>query len=521
MQINVKYIILLLIIWGGEMVAQGYSKVIETDGLNDYAWNMETHPDGGTVIASLIDCPDDSRFNQIVLHKTDINGDLEYTKSMDYCDSLSMEMQLQGALLRVDSFFYLLWFSWDTIKSVHLTKFDLDLNEVFTRSYEDEGYMLAWSIVKISPHRLVIAYSEYTPKEKGIERFIKIDLEGNEVDRGQVSYAHPLYKPIGKRFLRSVGLTKQKTLLISLETPEFWNPKHYLLEVDTSFNLVRDYHYENLEDFDNQYCTSNSGVIEISAPLPNGNFVVVNCRDTIELTWPPVMLAARHPRLIAYTPNGDKVWDSTFLSYAGYTINHLEVDNKGIIYGAGSVKRSDRSDETYGAFFLKMSQEGEVLWLRRVFPDFRLHDDADVLNINLLPDQGVMASGYLGYRENRSDIDIWLIRLDSNGCITSGCSGEDILLSTSEEDGIWQSLDQVPFIVYPNPTQGEVHLHTDFSPDSEDHLIWSDQVGRTVLRQSLLSDRLQTHEAPSRSGLYFLTLYRDGLPIHTEKVMVE
>jgi hypothetical protein len=295
-----------------------------------------------------------------------------------------------------------------------------------------------------------------------------------------------------------------------------------MLEVDTLFNVVKDYHYENLDDFDTQHCETQSYMVQSAAPFKDGNFVVVNCRDTIDYTTTPINLTKFHPRLTAYTPSGNILWDTTFISYAGYEINQMVIDDNGNIYCVGRTRRSDRSYWLYGAFFLKMTKEGEVIFLRSIFPDHNKYGDSNfMINVEPLSDGGLLASGAIDMGDDQGSLNNWLIRLDSNGCITPGCSGEDILLSTSNEEGIWQSLDQVPFILYPNPTQGEVHLRTDFTPDFRDYLIWSDQVGRTVLRQSLLSDRLQTLEAPSRSGLYFLTLYRDGLPIHTEKVMVE
>jgi len=524
MQAHVIKIFLFSFVLTASALGQGYSKIIERPDLDDWAWGMELHPDGGTVITSVIQCPDAWGYDRILLSKTDALGDLEYEKLFAFCDSISTEFQLQEALLRIDSFFFMLWFPFDTSNQIFLTKFDLDLNVIFTKSYLTDGVMIPNTLVQISPNRLMLCFGEFRPEETGVERFIKVNLDGDEMDRGTVSFPHDHYRSIGTRFTRSVRFTEQGSLLMSINTAEFWmNPSHYIMEVDTHFNVVRDYHYENLEDFEVRFCYKGGDGAQLAAPLPNGNFVIVNCRDTIELTHPPIMLSKQHPGLTVYTPEGKKVWDTTFISYAGYRVFDMEVDKKGNIYCVGEARASDRTDRTGGAFFLKVTSEGKVVWHRNIYPEFSLHGQGSINDVEVLSDGGVVAAGLIDYRNRnlRSDLDTWLIRLDSNGCITPGCTEEDILLSINDEPGQWRDLEQVPFLVSPNPTSGEIQIQTDFIPKMDDQLVWLDQMGRVILTQELLAQKNQTLSAPSQNGLYMLTLYRNGTVVHTEKIVVE
>lgn len=522
-----RYILILLLslLWGvgGPAFGQGYSSVIEYPDPQSWSRCLELHPDGGSVIASAIECPNSGDLNQIILFKTNVTGDLEYYKTFAFCDSASADIQHDGPLLAIDSSFYLFWFPLDTNNLIHLTKFDLELNEVFTQSYTTDGIMIASNIVQISSNRLVLEYGEYRADEMGISRFIKVDLNGNEINRGQVSFPHMRYKSRGKQFTSSANLTERGTILLSFATAESsFAHNHYILEVDTFFNVVTDYHYQNLEDFDTQHCGYSGGIVQSSVPIEDEKFVVVNCRDTIEFAWPPVMLTSYHPRITLYATSGMKLWDTTFLSYSGYTVNQMDIDNKGNIYCVGQVGKSDKSNEIAGVFFLKLTSSGKPIWLRRIFPDHtQFGDSNDMLNIEIMSDGGVLASGYIDMNDELGSLNTWLIRLDSNGCITPGCTDEDILLSTAGDSGPWRSLDQVPLLVYPNPTYGKVHFQTNFIPETEDVVIWYDLMGRAVQTNALLPKKVQILAPPFHKGLFLLTLYRGVTPVHTTRVMLK
>jgi len=523
MKTNIIITLVLCFVCTGIIQGQGYSSIIDRAITNDGAWCMELHPDGGAVTACVIGCPNQPRRQQILFQKTDINGQLEYEKTFDYCDSISTELQLKGPLLRVDSFFFLLWFPFDNSNRILLSKFDLELNEIFTQSYDTDGVMISSYVVPINKNRLILFYGQYSPDTTGVERFIKVNYDGVELERGKDRFPHDHYKKRGTKYTRSINLTNDNNLLISIETAEFWEHSQYIIEVDTFFNIVRDYHYENLDELDTQDCGLTNDNSQMAAILPNDNLVVVNCRDTIEYTWPPIMLYPSHPRLTAYTPEGRIIWDTTFISYNGYTITDMVVDGEGSIYCCGSVRASDRTDNTAGAFFVKMTMDGKVEWLRKIYPEYAKYGSYnDMIDIEYLPDGGVIASGLITYPSTiRTDIDTWVIRLDSNGCITPGCTEEDILLSTSDDDGSGQSLKQVPFLVSPNPAKAEVQVQTDFIPEKGDYFVWLDQMGRRIKSHQLHSYKIQTLQAPSQKGVYFLTLYRQGKVMHSEKVVVE
>lgn len=97
---------------------------------------------------------------------------------------------------------------------------------------------------------------------------------------------------------------------------------------------------------------------------------------------------------------------------------------------------------------LKFNAEGDSIWMRQYdHPSatgwLRWHVLKDLV---LEPDGGVTACGYLSDTANQ---DLWVIRVDSCGCLVPGCQQFDNIAE--------QGLD-LNILAYPNPTSGKFYL---------------------------------------------------------------
>ena len=134
-------------------------------------------------------------------------------------------------------------------------------------------------------------------------------------------------------------------------------------------------------------------------------------------------------------------------------------------------------------FFMKMNSNGIKQWSRRyrhatgAIANNYLHD------VIQTPDGGWAA---VGYRNDTgvSDQDVWVIKVDSMGCLEPGCHLIDGIETIV--DGLQHSMQ-----VFPNPVQDLLNIRwdlpLDFQPSNfpNQQLVIIDMTGREVYRESI------------------------------------
>jgi hypothetical protein len=212
------------------------------------------------------------------------------------------------------------------------------------------------------------------------------------------------------------------------------NPSDLIIyKMDSLFNMV-DSFKTNSQNWYGGYTTQ---------PLSNGDFIVGGVySDGMQgnYVW-------QKKYLRKFDKNFNIIWTKYFGKRSFNTgINKLIISNDGNIIGCGidgivtTTVNGDSIGHITGCIF-KYSLNGDSLWMRnyQALDDPLYSDENLLLDIDEMPDGGFIASG-----KALADLPTrrrgWIIRLDSNGCLTTDCVSNTKEIEASNE-----------FIVYPNP----------------------------------------------------------------------
>ena len=163
----------------------------------------------------------------------------------------------------------------------------------------------------------------------------------------------------------------------------------------------------------------------------------------------------------------------------------------------------------------KVTADGELLW-RRSYNHMEFGHD-QLFDIDLMPNGGYLCTGWtVGHPElgdSISEHNVWLLAVDSMGCLVPGC--DTMSISVSE-------LNPIVFTVYPNPA--DQFINVAFSKHdgvSEVVMKLFDIKGRLV-KQAAVSHNNSTYIFDSTSlvnGTYILSIGNDEF-ITTEKILI-
>jgi hypothetical protein len=238
-------------------------------------------------------------------------------------------------------------------------------------------------------------------------------------------------------------------------------------------------------------------------PLSDGNYLyIARDRSEDDCCYDAV-------KIVKINEDLSELWRESYTLFSDKTeLMSIRECQDGSLVGVGSGKDSNHQDWGYLA---KFSSEGDLLWTR----SYQQADSVFFLNrlydIELMSDGGYVASGMT--LEVPWGQQIWLLRVDSMGCVVPGC---DTLVSVLE------ATDRpVAFEAYPNPFTSELNVYlATLSPRPEGVFTLHDLSGKEVYRfragQSGSTYILQTEQLPP--GMYLLR-YTDTTTQVTRKVV--
>ncbi|MFK7908886.1 MAG: T9SS type A sorting domain-containing protein [Chitinophagales bacterium] len=129
------------------------------------------------------------------------------------------------------------------------------------------------------------------------------------------------------------------------------------------------------------------------------------------------------------------------------------------IIGLDRTPIEEAADATTMGYIAKLSGEGELLWERQyAFPNKSIY--IHITDLVETFDGGVALTGLYSYIENELEQnDIWLLKLDQDGCIEAGCDEPYLIL-----EGTVVGIEDVEngeafFEVYPNPNNGQANFY--------------------------------------------------------------
>ena len=218
-----------------------------------------------------------------------------------------------------------------------------------------------------------------------------------------------------------------------------------LTRTDSLGNVLWTKEYQtNEDDYCNAYMT----------PLHNGGFVLGYCIDTSSSS----IQYGKPPKLFATDSLGNLTWTHTFTGAKRRTITRLITASNGDIIGSGY---RSLEDGLYGWLF-RLTQEGELLWKRAYQPEQPIPIDiiSELNDVVETPDGGIAAIGTMmdSFPDGGISPDVWLLKVDGDGCFTPGCTDSIVTATVERRDGVLHSGRQVYFRLSPNPVSGEAQV---------------------------------------------------------------
>ena len=181
--------------------------------------------------------------------------------------------------------------------------------------------------------------------------------------------------------------------------------------------------------------------------LADGNFVYGSGR--------PTGIASDHqPQLVKVDSLGTVLWDMAYdtASFTAIVNQVKEVAPGGDLIACGFSQPITPYND---GFLLRTTSEGDSIWLRHYWhSDSVTHNSTGIFNdVTPTSDGGFIAVGAVygaidGVEPPGSNQDVWVLKVDSMGCIIPGCDDFSTVI-TVQATNLKNAL-----VVYPNPAHG-------------------------------------------------------------------
>ena len=185
-------------------------------------------------------------------------------------------------------------------------------------------------------------------------------------------------------------------------------------------------------------------------PLNNGGFVVSFYEYNDEGNWiyPPILI------WLDSLGNVNSIY--YFQSETESIINDLALTSSGMVVGAGSI---DKLEYGYAGWVFSFNPNGELLWNKEIV-DSRYPAMYSGFNAVLESENGglvltgMIIDTFSEQNPNQANQNIWLVKLDDEGCLDIGCKDLQILTRIEEVPGTNQYMK-----IFPTVTDGDLHYH--------------------------------------------------------------
>lgn len=167
----------------------------------------------------------------------------------------------------------------------------------------------------------------------------------------------------------------------------------------------------------------------------------------------------------------------------------------------------------------RLDENKEVLWQRSYTDTTYEGRNAIFSHIKKTPDGSFVLVGSLTNKMSGvNETHVWLMKVDSNGCLTPGCDSINIITTT--EPVTFPS--GLALTLYPNPVTSEFYLELPPEVLDQDLLVSLLSSSGQVLRQQHYlhpTIRFDTSDLPP--GMYYVTVHRKGNLLGVEKLVIE
>ncbi|MGB1241163.1 MAG: T9SS type A sorting domain-containing protein [Chitinophagales bacterium] len=196
---------------------------------------------------------------------------------------------------------------------------------------------------------------------------------------------------------------------------------------------------------------------------------------------------------------------------AAYVISFEELENENIIIAGTWLPDIYDSNAITHGYIAQLSPQGELVW-ERVFKHHELFSRLE--DVSPTSDGGFISIGY-SWNPNRQKQDMWLLKLDENGCLSN-----EVCDSLFTDIEVLDPAELSPPTLFPNPTKSHLQIQIPTHLTSKPLQIQLTNIeGRAVLKE-WIEDGTELNIADLAAGIYIATWLQDGQALKREKVVV-
>lgn len=446
-----KSILIIIIILESTCVkAQVFSKFYDYNGINDLGSDVLVLKDGYLTTTASVDFSKIDTFNYaqtfLQLIKYDNQGNITKTnvlriKNFSIDVSGKSLIDYNNIYLSIGSIFDLVKYKNDTIgSSLFIVKYNMLLDTIGTKRIKfSPGNNTPVSILKGKDNSLFI-FGQECVKGKPIQDcdyfLTRLDSNFNVVWKRSYAY-DPTYWENPESFVE----TEDKGFLLfgytsnNFDGVRYW----YLVKTDSVGNKLWQKKY-----FKNSQQTAQG----ITKTL-DGNYLLCGSVETIITGG----VKEYQGWLIKIDPMGNTIWEKVYGSERhDYFVEAIEKpDSSILLMGYQTSERLTVNDAD--GWIIKFDKNGNKLW-ERIYNNYSVvrhqHPDDLLYSMKLTGDSGSIMAGY-SYNPDLTNPtqDLWILKLDSFGCLIPGCQGVGI-------DTKRISIEEV--LIYPNPAKNYIKL---------------------------------------------------------------
>ena len=419
------------------------------------------------------------------------------------------------------------------------------------------------SIVNKDSTFIFAMYSNYTPTLMKFDTSFNIIKFHKYYSTKYILKLRSVFKIQENRYLYfnttadKIVNTKQRKIWMILVDSSFNQIKQYGLNGADTFFIVENPHFEQLKD--TSFAVSFEGYL-VGQNLNENHYVCLIKFDTLgNVDWskfygpPPYddfnftstvvkqlnngnivfsgalenytsVIKDGEPNYIQCTSiNGDSLWRRYFdyeTCFCKKRIFNITKSESGDIIGVG-LGISFNSNSLFKGWIFCISPDGKLKWERFYsYKDTLQNITFNTVHCDL--DGSIMIGSYANDGSPKNP-GLWILRLDSMGCLTPDCSGTELVTSISEVKKGYKELREVFFSISPNPANEIIKIDY-FSPQPNRNVSFNlyDFNGR-LLQAIDASSSILNYTMPIAnlsSGTYFVSMLMNGNVVQTEKLII-
>lgn len=376
---------------------------------------------------------------------------------------------------------------------------------VWTKIYPGQYQDINMSVIGLLDSNLLIYGNSNTDEFFDQTRLIKVDKSG------EVIWDNIYGSEFGSSSPWNVAELPDSSIIMAFAacypgTQCFFNQYAAITKVDKNGNKL----------WTKTYNKSEGGTVKIRSwvlPLDEGRLALAWTRDTFHWSVDP------YPPIIYFLDslgNIESEYDG-FVRPGNYYMSKLKRMSNGDMLGVGITL--DFSDgETTGGWLFRLTQQGELIWERRIsdrrYPDLfgQFFDAIET------PDGGIIAVGNIA-TNSFQNAEVWIVKLDSEGCIKPDCTADSIFITPVFEISSDDRKDL--YEINPNPANDFISVHISETLNIHEAALEIMDISGRRLGLIGLESHVQTISTSYLSnGIYLVRPLYNGHPMSARKMVI-